>query len=224
MSKETYSIPTSPSSRYDFARNAIELFIANATAWGIPAEKLTSIAPKRTDYELKYAVTNNRSTQSPATTVAREASWDVLEPDLVDLYNHHVLNNDAISANDKEALHVHYLGSGGTSSSAAPTTTPVVTLSAEEISVLHPVFSDSASPASHSKPANVAFCEINYKIDGPAPVNPAECPERANITRSHEAIVFTPAQRGKTVYAYARWVNRNGKFGPWSGLFTAIIP
>ena len=29
MSKETYSIPASPSGRYDFARNAIELFITN---------------------------------------------------------------------------------------------------------------------------------------------------------------------------------------------------
>ena len=224
MSKETYSIPTAPNARYDFERNAIDLFVANATAWGIPAEKLTDIGPKRTNYELKYSITNNRSTQSPAATAAREAAWDPLEVGLIDLYDHHVLNNDAISANDKEALHIHLLGSGGSSSAAAPTTTPVVTLAAEEISVLHPVFSDSATPATHSKPANVAFCEINYKIDAPAPATPAECPERANITRSHEAIVFTPAQRGKTVYGFARWVNRNGKVGPWSGLFTAIIP
>jgi len=224
MSKETYSIPASPSGRFDFQRNAIDLFIANATAWGIPAEKLTAIAPKRTDYELKYAVTNNRSTQSPAATAARESAWVVLQPALSELYDHHVLNNDDISANDKEALHIHYLGSGGSTTSSAPTTTPIVTLAAEEISVLHPVFADSASPASHSKPANVAFCEINYKIDAPAPAIPAECPERANITRSHEAIVFSPEQRGKTVYGFARWVNRNGKFGPWSGLFTAIIP
>ena len=224
MSKETYSIPAGPTARYDFQRNALELLVANATAWGIPAEKLTLIAPLRTNYESKYGVTNNKSTQGPAATAAREAAWDIYEVGLVDLYDHYVLNNESIDANDKEALHIHYLGNGGTSASAAPTTTPVVTLAAEEISVLHVVFADSATPGSHSKPANVAFCELNYKIDTPAPVSPSECPERANITRSHDAIVFTPEQRSKTVYGYARWVNRNGKFGPWSGQFTAIIP
>ncbi|HEY5589596.1 MAG TPA: hypothetical protein VIK55_01140 [Paludibacter sp.] len=224
MSKETYRIPTAPNVSYDFERNAIDLFVANASTRGIPTEKLTDIGPKRTNYELKYSITKNRSTQSPAATTAREAAWNPLKIGLIDLYDHHVLNNDAISANDKETLHIHLLGSGGSSSSSTPTTTPVVTLSAVEISALHPVFSDSATPATHSKPANVAFCEINYKIDSPAPIAPSECPERANITRSHEAIVFTPSQRGKTVYAYARWVNRNGKTGPWSGLFTAIIP
>ena len=224
MSKETYSIPAAPTARYDFERNAIDLFIANATRWGIPPEKLTAITDKKTDYELKYSITNNRSTQSPAATAAREAAWALLENDLIDLYDHHVLNNDAISVNDKEALHIHQMGSGGNSSAAAPTTTPVVTLAVEEISVLHPVFTDSATPGTHSKPANVAFCEINYKLDAPAPTTPSDCTERANFTRSHEAIVFTPAQRGKTVYGFARWVNRNGKTGPWSGLFTAIIP
>jgi hypothetical protein len=92
------------------------------------------------------------------------------------------------------------------------------------ISTLFVVFTDSATPASHAKPDNVAFCEINYKIDVPLPSGPEECPDEVNISRSHTAIVFTPAQRGKVVNGYARWVNKNGKIGPWSGLITAIVP
>ncbi len=224
MSKETYSIPTSPSARFDFQRNAVEACTTNASLWKISTDRLTKIAPLRADYELKYAVTNNPSTQSPAATAARDAAWLPYGAALIDLYDHDILNNDDIPAEGKDMLHVHRTSTGGGTSAPAPTTTPVVSLTAEEISILHVVFSDSATPASHSKPANVAFCEIVHKIDAPVPVTPAECPDRANITRSHEAVIFTPEQRGKTVYAYSRWVNRNGKVGPWSGMVTAIVP
>lgn len=224
MSKETYSIPTGPTARYDFQRNVIEICTTNATAWKISTDRITKIIPLQSDYLLKYGVANNRSTQSPSATAAREAAWAPLEAALCDLFEQELLNNDDIPADGKNSLGIHVSAVGGGTPAPAPTTTPMVTLTAEEISVLHVVFSDSASPASHSKPANVAFCELVYKVDAPAPATPTDCPERANITRSHESVVFSPAQRGKTVYAFARWINRNGKVGPWSGLVTAIVP
>ena len=223
MSKETYSIPTSPTSCYDFQKNVISLCILRAMTWGITPEKISNIKALSADYELKYSVANNRSTQSPAATAAREASWIPVKEALIDLFNHHLLNNDAISTEDKEALHIHLTGGGGGNISPAPTTTPIISLTAEEISVLHVVYADSASPASHSKPSSVAFCEVVCKISD-LPASPTECTDRYNISRSHESIIFTPDQRGKTLYGYARWVNRNGKQGPWSGLFSAIIP
>ena len=223
MSKETYSVPTGPTARYDFQRNALELCTTNASVWKISTDRLTKIAPLRADYELKYSITNNPSTQSPGATAAREAAWSVYAVALVDLYDHDILNNDDIPADGKDALHVHYTTSGGGTAASAPTTTPMVTLTAEEISVLHVVFADSATPGSHSKPANVAFLELVYNLDAPA-ATPDDCSLRNNVTRSHESMVFAPAQRGKTVYAFSRWVNRNGKFGPWSGLVTASVP
>jgi len=147
-----------------------------------------------------------------------------LEPPLASLYNHYIINNDAIGAADKEALNVHFTGNGSGSSSPSPTSTPVITLISEEISVLHVVYSDSTAPGTHYKPGNVAFCELCYKIGDAAPTGIAECNERYNIARSHEGIVFTPSQRGKNIYVYARWVNKNGKVGPWSNLVSAMIP
>lgn len=71
MTKETYSIPAGPTARYEFQRNAVELCTTNASVWKISTDRLTKIAPLRADYELKYAVTNNPSTQSPGATAAR---------------------------------------------------------------------------------------------------------------------------------------------------------
>ena len=203
MSKESYSIPTGPTARYDFQRNAIETCTANATLRKISPERLTKLAPLRSDYEIKYGVTNNRSTQSPAATTAREAAWSLLEVALIDLYDHDILNNDDIPAEGKNALNVHISSVGGGTPASAPTTTPMVILTAEEISVLHVVFADSATPGSYSKPANVAFLELVYNVDTPT-ATPDDCSQRNNVTRSHESIVFTPAQRGKIVYAFAR--------------------
>ena len=223
MSKETFTIPVGQAARYEFQTNAIERCVANATAWGIPADKITNIVALQADYDSKYAITSNRSTQSPAATVSRDASWDLLEVALDYMYTHYLLNNDAISVSDKEALHIHNT-SGGGAPTPAPTSSPIVSLTSEEISALHVIYSDPSAPGKHYKPGNVAFCEVWYKIDAPAPVSPSECLEHVNISRSHEPIQFEPEQRGKTVYGFARWVNRNGKTGPWSSSFSAMIP
>jgi len=224
MSKETYSIPKGVVSRVDFEHNTIDLCVANATDWDISTAVLTAITGQQTDFEIKNAVTSNPNTQSHAATVARDASWAVLKTSLENLYNQNLLNNSAITDEEKQALYIHDGSGGGGTPAPAPITTPVVTLVSEEISVLHVVYADSATPNKHHKPANVAFCEIWGKIDVPAPTDPTGCTEHYYISRSHEGIVFDATLRSKTFYGFARWVNKNGKFGPWSGIFSANIP
>jgi len=224
MSQETYSIPTGPAEQLDYVRNAVTLCTTNATAWGVPAAKLTAIVSPRTFYEQKSAIANNSQTQSPAATAGRTAAWVVLEPFITDLYDHHIINNAAISAADKEALHIHYAFTGGGAPSSAPASTPVVTLTSKEISMLRVVYSDSTTPSSHAKPKNVAFCELIYKIGDPAPVSIADCNVHINVSRSSEKVVFPPELRGKAIRGYARWVNKNGKTGPWSNQIGTIIP
>lgn len=224
MSQETYSIPQTPNARFDYQRNLVTRCIAGATAWTIPAAKLTALAPVRTAFETAFVTAANAGSQNPSITAARDAAWETYQPLLEDLLKHNVLNNAAISAADKVALRIHISGGNVTTPSAAPTSNPVVSLVPEQASVLHVVYADSTTPTIHSKPANVAFCELAIKIDAPAPTSPADCPLHYNVARSHEAMPFTPEQRGKAVYAYARWVNKNGKQGPWSGVVTAFVP
>jgi len=223
MSKEIYTIPLNPTEFYDFQGNAISLCTTNAAAWGIPEGTMQVITVNSADFEKKYGVANNKSTSSVVHTASRDDAWDLLKSNLTDLYDHHILNNNDITVADKKAMHIHYLTGGG-GSTPAPTTTPIVTLASKEISVLHVNYSDSATPGTHAKPLNVAFCEFWYKVDGPAPTGPNDCTDRCNASRSNERIVFEPGDRGKTVYGYAHWVNKNGKTGPWSGLITAIVP
>lgn len=225
MSRESYSIPQGPTARYDFQRTAIEQTTAMAAAWGIPTDMLATIAQQQSVYQQRYGVANNKNTQSKVAIADRDEAWSLLAASLVELYNQYLVNNNVISAAEKMALNLHTSSGRGGTVTAAAITTPVVILVAEEASVLHVVFTDSASVSgSHAKPDGVAFCEIWAKIDGPAPTAPTDCTAHYNIARSHEGIVFTPEQRTKPIYGFARWVNKNGKVGIWGNVFSAIIP
>jgi hypothetical protein len=224
MSKETYTIPKGPNERYNYERNAISKCSANALAWGIPDTLISRLTTAQGVYETKYDIASNRATQSPYATADRDAAWDILEVLLIKLYDQYILYNDAISDADKDSLHVHKVGFGGGKPSPAPDTAPIMTLTAEEIASLHVIYSDSSAPGTHHKPDNVAFCEVACKIGGTPPVMIDECTTRFNVPRSHDKIYFSNELRGQTVYAYGRWVNRNGKQGPWSSMAIAIIP
>ncbi|MEO7311596.1 MAG: hypothetical protein ABIX01_14425 [Chitinophagaceae bacterium] len=221
---ETYNIPTGLTLRLEFSRNAVDRCITNATAWGIPETLIGTITTRLASYERKHSVAANTATRSQTAIADRDGDWVPLLESLDELYTQHLLYNSDLSAAEKVALHINQLGGTGASPTPARDTTPIVSLVAEEISVLHVVYADSANQTSHSKPAGVAFCELWAKIDGAAPASPADCTLRYNISRTHEGIVFEPGARGKTVYGYARWVNKNGKTGPLSSVFSAIIP
>ncbi|MBP1640373.1 MAG: hypothetical protein H6Q17_1956 [Bacteroidetes bacterium] len=224
MDKESYSFPASPLQRNEYQKSVVSYSETKAVLWSIPAEFMADLKISSADYDQKSMVANNRSTQCPAATAAREDSWNTLAPKLDKLYLKYLLNNDAISASDKQVLNIYTVSHGGATPYAAPATTPILNLSSEKISVLSVIFSDSATPSSHAKPEGVAFCELKYKVDGEVPTSPDSCPDGCFISRSHDPIVFEPSQRGKTVYAYGRWVNRNSKSGPWGSMVTAIIP
>jgi hypothetical protein len=224
MSQELYSIPTGPNARYNYQRNLVERCIDGAAVWGIPADKLSAIAIKRSTYEHKYSIANNQNSQNPNATSGRDDAWTDYVPLLIDLMNTNIVNNPLISADDKKALNVHDSGGNSGVSSSAQQAAPIVGFTIEEGSALHVLYSNAATPSTHSKPENVAFCELKYKIGDPAPASISECIEQYNVARSHESIVFTPEQRGKKIYAYARWVNKNGKQGPWSSMISSLIP
>jgi len=224
MAKESYSIPISPSECYDVSNTVLRMLIKFGAQWKVPAPVITDFQTLMDGYNSTYQVASNRSTQSPGATAARKAAWSNTKPLLVEIYNSYLVNNPDISVSDKEAMGIFVINQGGKTPYPAPTTIPNITLSSEQISLLYVLFNDSATPSSHAKPEGVAFCELRYKIDGASPTSPEECSQSAYVSRSHEAIVFEPSQRGKVVYGYARWINRNSKTGPWGGLVTTVIP
>jgi len=226
MITETVSIPTKLLEQYAFQETVVEMVTENATKWVILPAEVTALTAQQADYEGKYAVAANGKTQSPAVTEARNSSWEILEEMIINMYNHHLLNNPLITTDDKTALHINFTGRAPRVASDAPITTPVASFISEEIATLHVNFADSSNTGSHSKPHGVDFMEIQAKI-GLASAPPAsvdECNQTFEVSRNHQAIEFAAEDRGKTIFAYARWVTATGKKSKFSGMFSGLIP
>ena len=224
--KQSYAIPQGIHARFDFQQNAADTVTTKATLWGIPVEVITNIATGRSVYVNWYQVCANKKTQNEVATNARDMAWDKYEISLRALYDLNLINNPKLTDEDRTALGIHIIGGPKVLASKEIISTPVLTMVSEEISVLHAVYTDSATPGTHAKPNKVAFLEIwaTLTVHGaPPPAGVANCELRFNITRNHQAISFDPEDRGKTFYGFARWVSTKGEVGVWSSMVFAFI-
>ena len=223
MKQESYHHPRTLAEQYDFQQTLVGQLSTKATDWGVPEEKVQQLQAESTVYETKYGQVSNRQVQSPSLTAGRNSAWKTLQTIIDDIYEHYLLENDAISSEDKETLHI-YEHRTSYFRYDAPKFSPDVDLTAGDSATLFVNYTQSVSSTSHRKPDGVVFCELVYKVGADAPASIDECNSNALISRSHQRLSFSQSQRGKTIYAYARWVNRNGKNGPWSNQISAIIP
>ena len=79
-------------------------------------------------------------------------------------------------------------------------------------------------PDSRAKPAGVQSCEIREQVGGTQPTDPDEMSLLAVETRMPYRADFEQTDIGKTAYFVMRWLNTRGQPGPWSQVYSAIIP
>ena len=217
-----YKIPSTPAVFDGFQTVLATNCMNNAAAWNLPADLVASIAAMKSDWDAAYGLTANRKTSSPAATAARNALLLVYR-DLVDRVMHdYIVGNDAVSEADKTAFGIH-LRNTGRVRLVQPSTVPVLEIDNRFISAHCLRFHDSATPLSRGRAASAAYCEVWYKIGGPAPAGTDETMFRLTVTRSGRMLRYNPEDKGKYVYYFARWINRKGEQGPWSEMATAVV-
>ena len=113
----------------------------------------------------------------------------------------------------------------GPTPSPVPSTAPTMQkIDTGTRSILNLFYADSATPTKLAKPAGVQFAEIREQIGGTAPVDPETMPLLAMEGRAPYRADFAPADIGQTVWLALRWVNTRGQAGPWSEIFSAVVP
>jgi hypothetical protein len=74
------------------------------------------------------------------------------------------------------------------------------------------------------KPKGVHGVEIRHEILDEPPKDWDQLRNSSFDTRTPAQLVFKGEDRGKTVYFALRWENNVGEKGPWSEIYSAIIP
>ncbi len=85
-------------------------------------------------------------------------------------------------------------------------------------------FADSETPTSSAKPEGAKFCEIRMTLGGDKPTDPDSMSQLAMESRSPHRNDFDPGDEGKTAFYALRWLNTAGDPGPWSPVYSAVVP
>jgi hypothetical protein len=83
---------------------------------------------------------------------------------------------------------------------------------------------DSENKLRKRKPSGQHGAELRWTLGGP-PIEDVDQFAHSDFTTKTEFfLTFKTPDRGKTVHFAARWENRRGEKGPWSPIYSAIIP
>jgi hypothetical protein len=86
------------------------------------------------------------------------------------------------------------------------------------------VMFENSDTGSSNVPAYLTGVVIYYVVSDTPVTNPNDLAYSRLATRSPYELSFDPSQRSKTAWIAGRWQNERGELGPWSNIFSIVIP
>lgn len=196
---------------------------ANGTTHGLTSGQLTAIGGLVTAWDYSWTGFQNAQTAFHSATQDKDTKRTTVEA-LARQYAGTINVNPATTNEDRVNAGLNPRSSSRTPA-PIPTTTPMVQkLDVSTRAIVRIFFADSATPDKRAKPAGVQYCEIREQIGGTAPTDPNTMAFLASDSRAPYRADFDASDIAKTVYFALRWVNTRHEPGPWSAIFSAVIP
>jgi hypothetical protein len=190
---------------------------ATGPAYGVPTAEATILANLVTDLTARMETLENPANQNPVNRAAKNLSKKACVAKtraVLKLVNAYA----PLTAVQREELG---LRPKDTTRSArpAPTTRPVIQVARDGSFRV----ADELTPDKKTKPANAQGCQIVIKIDGPAPLTPAEAHPGVLATRSTGQLPIPPGSNGRVLHVMGQWYTETGDFGPASDVVSVVI-
>lgn len=213
--------PYIPNKDADFANwllNFSTLLTAAPATYGLTAPDAVAVAAEQTAFAAAYSAAIDPSTRTPVTVAAKDSAkasaLAVVRPFAVNIS----LNPGVLDA-DKTAIGVTVRSLVPTPI-PAPVDAPVLAIGAWTPGVLKGGYSVDGV-VGKSKPFGVIGVELWASVGVAHVGDPAACTFRGTVTKSPFRLSFQPADVGKAVTLFARFVTRSGpagvaQVGPWS--------
>ena len=202
--------------------NLIDILSENATAWGIPAEVITSLKATQARWTAAYDKASNKQNRTAADVITKNEAGGDFTKEIRDTVQQWLVRNPKVTDADRVRMGITVRSNNHTPV-PAPESFPVGSVDFS-VRLQHTIsFYDQASAHSNAKPEGVTGCEIYLKADGEAPKSVEEMNLQGTCSASPFVVKFDATKTGKIAWYWLRWVNRKGETGPWSTVVSAMI-
>jgi hypothetical protein len=203
--------------------NFITYLNANYSRFSIPNAKVAALQTLITQFQTAQAKATTPNA-GKADRLDRDEKAVAVKKATRTFVNANLRYNEQVTDLDKVNLGLH-VPDPKPSPAPVPSSMPLVDLIFTAVIMritLH--YRDTNSPESRAKPFGVHGVEIVWAILSAPPTTTSDLIHSEFSTHSPHTFIFDENQRGKTVWFRLRWENNRGEKGPWSELYSAIIP
>jgi hypothetical protein len=206
----------------EWANNFIFVISANKTAWELPE---TGVKALQDEYAA-YCTVDDSASGPDATKswrIRRKEANKAFIKNIRRFVNKFMNNNDKIGPAERAEAGLNPHTGGGGGHNPKPTTMVEAKVDSSIIRRITIRFKDAVS-TSRAKPKGVHGAEIRWAILDHFPLSVNELIHSEFDTSSPYTLIFDDTDRGKTLYFCLRWENTVNEKGPWSEIYSAIIP
>jgi hypothetical protein len=200
--------------------NKVRLGFSDNTAQGNWFSDVFDVSYTR--YITAFAAWKNPATRTKIISAELEEAQKAFIPDYRQLYTGFLKESPFVTNADLSAMGLPERNESGNNPTPVEIHTPYVHAHAGEPRQVIVTF--GVSETSRAKPAGQHGMEFVYTVSDTPPVGIEELQISVFATRPPLILTFSESQRGKKLYFAVRWENTRGKKGPWSEIFSIIIP
>ncbi|MDR1902670.1 MAG: hypothetical protein LBQ88_10355 [Treponema sp.] len=214
-------IPTKEAEFVSWSANLIDVSKANTTGWDLPAAQITELETLHGEFIALYEKCQTAAYTKLDMQAKNEKKALLIKKEEVFVRNN-LQNNDKMTDNGRTALRIPIYDRKPTPH-PAPETTPEIEIATPLPRILRVKFR-AVNAARWGKPPYVHGLECLWSIADTPPAKIGDLLHSTFATRSPLELGFDEDQRGKRVYFAVRWESGTVKKGPWSDIFSAIVP
>jgi len=248
MAHDDY-IPSPHTEFFEWENILVSGVATNEVAWGLLHPKVLELQGKHTVYNALYTTAHTPATKTKAANVAHEEGRNGYEKYIRGFVKEYLINNSAISTEEKINLGLNPQVSTGGSRPAIQTAphTTMKSLGGGWMKFENRVEGDESRPSRHtdSDGLEIRYAITPYKGTGttPPPVppvpppssepadtsgslpTPEQCPLQHFSTKAGFKLQLGAANIGKLLLVYSRWKNNtdDAKSGPFPSLPVIIL-
>ena len=215
-------LPTQEAELTTWTSNLISVSKTYKTLLGIPDERITELETPFTQFKTLYEKCQT-ATYTKVDMEQKNISKKIMCKKITDFVRFHLQNNEKMTDDMRVEFQIPIYDTHHTKH-PSPESIPEIEIKMPYPRTLHIRFK-AENALRWGKPQHVHGIECLWVIaDSPPSKIEDELLHSMFATKNPLELTFDEEKRGKKVYFALRWENGTVKKGPWSDIFSAIIP